>query len=295
MVLSPIDRLKWYFEHSGSGRIGSDFENPSALPPVHVIDLILLADEIELALKKFKKANPNLKTNLLQEHYVSTGLEEGSLGNASLFPPDPDRSSTTDQTGTNGGPTDFFDAQEEQSFVKYLSEIAKAGKEDNLRHRKEPASMVDAVATAAKTNLSVMKVDVDKSLLHARSSQIHLDNYEEFIGKKRKQRIQCLRDIQTHCCKCRGPHIARPPFNHGKDYRREPTHVQHQGHKCLFLEKKRAELRWVDETLGNYATNHERFEREIEKRGAETQNRKENMKEALANSLRLMELASGGS
>ena len=160
------------------------------------------------------------------------------------------------------------------------------------RDKSERESLVDIVATAARTDLSVMKLDVDKSLLHARSSQIHLGSYKEFIEKKKKQRTQCLRDVQTHCCICRGPHIAKPPFSHAKDYRREPTHAQYQGAKCLFLKKKRAELKWLDETLGNYSSNNDKFEREIEMRKSETLSRKENMKEALANSLRLMELAS---
>ncbi|KAL7543050.1 hypothetical protein ACHAXR_012742 [Thalassiosira sp. AJA248-18] len=300
---SPMDRLQHQLKKSGVD-IGIDFDIPSALPNVHVLDLIMLADEIQSTLEKFNKANRDLNRDMLQQHYISTGL-----ANTSQFASEP-RTHQNFQKKLDGsvpgnqfsigdmsvdidldiGTDNFFDIEEEQSFAKYLTEISTAGKESH--YDADQASLVDAVATSAQTNLSVMKLDVDKSLFDARSSEINLVNYKEFIEKKNKQRIQCLRDIETHCCKCQGPHVSKPPFNHGKDYRREPTHIQHQGSKCLFLKKKRAELKWLDETLGNYSKNNKRFEREIEKRKAETQSRKENMKEALANSLRLMELAS---
>ena len=188
----------------------------------------------------------------------------------------------------------FFDIEEERLFVKYLSETSTA-ENDSPSDKQDDAttdqvSLIDAIASSAKTNLSAMKLQVDKSLLDSRSSQIHLSNYREFIEKKKKQRIQCLRDMRMHCCKCRGPHIARPPFSHGKDYRREPTHTQHQGNGCLFLKRKMSELKWLEETLGKYSENSERFELEIEKCKADTECKKENMQEALANNLRLMEI-----
>ena len=154
------------------------------------------------------------------------------------------------------------------------------------------SSLVDALAVDAQSNISVMKSDVDQALSETGSAQTHLVNYKEFIEKKRKQRIQCLRDMQIHCCKCRGPHISKPPFSHGKDYRREPTHPQHQGTACLFLKKKRSELKWLDDTLGAYSRNKQRFELEIEQRKIEVQRRKGELTELLTHSLRLMEIVS---
>ena len=190
--------------------------------------------------------------------------------------------------------SDVLDAKDEKSFAEYMDVIATGEKHSHFSRQdnREHTSLVDAIAEDAKNNISVMKSDVDTALLDAQSSQAHLMSYRDFIEKKRRQRLQCLRDLKEHCCLCQGPHISKPPFSHGKDYRREPTHVQNQGDECLFLKKTRSELKWLDERLGNYCKNNERFELEIERRKAEAESRKENMKEALANSLRLMEIAS---
>lgn len=299
---SPMDMLKHHLIQVLSIDT-SNVEDPLSLPEVHILELIQLADEIESTVKEYDRANFTPKKKILQQHYISTGSEERPA-TASYFGPehtnaeqniaDDNMSKTSNLTGLDAWTNDeLFDVEEEQSFAKYLAEISNVGNGVSKDATGQGSSLVDTVASAAKSDLSTMKLDVDKSLLDARSSQIHLANYKEFIEKKKKQRIQCLRDIQSHCCTCRGPHVSKPPFcTAGKDYRREPTHPQHQGSKCIFLKKKRAELRWLDETIGNYSKNNKRFEKEIEKRQAETQNRKENMKEALANSLRLMELAS---
>mmetsp|Transcript_36331 Transcript_36331/g.78434 ORF Transcript_36331/g.78434 Transcript_36331/m.78434 type:complete len:491 (-) Transcript_36331:50-1522(-) len=303
IAASPIDRLKNHLKNSGKVDFCNDIDNPTSIPDIHIIELIVLADEIQHTLKKFNKSNPGLNVGLLQQCYISNGSEDSPSSAPHIrFQTELDDENADRQAGTgaicnhiglNVETNDFFDIEEGQSFAKYLAEISTA--ENDGQYAEKDAkhiSLVDAIATSAKTNLSIMKVDMRKSLIHAQSSQIHLVDYREFLEKKKKQRIQCLRDIQTHCCKCRGPHISKPPFNHGKAYRREPLHNQHQGEKCLFLKKKRAELKWLDETLGNYSKKNERFEREIEKRTAETLSRKENMKDALANSLRLMEMAS---
>lgn len=154
------------------------------------------------------------------------------------------------------------------------------------------SAVVNDIATDAKTNISAMLLDVDAALHDTKMTRCQLVKYKEFIEKKRKQRLQCLRDMQLHCCQCGGPHISKPPFRHGKDYRREPIHSQYQSEDCNFLNKKQTELNWMNTTLGNYDKNNELYEFEIEKCKAEAQSRKENMKEALANSLRLMEIAS---
>lgn len=281
---SPMERLKQLMQRSAI--LDSDFDNPSSLPEVHVLELILLSDEIQDMIDSYHRVNPELDRDLLEQHYISTGTEE-------LSP-------TLDQGAGSGALSqdidslteNYFDIAEEQSFAKYLAEVSKVehGSYPAIAEDTGQSSLVDVIAADAQANISVMKLDVDAALRDTHSSEVHLINYKDFIEKKRKQRIQCLRDIQIHCCTCRGPHVSKPPFSHGKDYRREPTHAQHQGNKCIFLKKKRAELKWLDETLGNYCKNNERFEREIEKRKAETRSRKENMKEALANSLRLMEI-----
>ena len=240
--------------------------------------------------------NPDL--TILQPNFVSNGLEDMSFN---LMPPEQhtpvDGLATTDvSTTTRLGmwTSDVLDAKDEKSFAEYMDVIATGEKHSHFSRQdnREHTSLVDAIAEDAKNNISVMKSDVDTALHDTQSSQAHLMSYRDFIEKKKKQRLQCLRDLREHCCLCEGPHISKPPFSHGKDYRREPTHIQHQGDECLFLKKTRSELKWLDETLGNYCKNNERFELEIDRRKAETQSRKENMKEALANSLRLMEIAS---
>ena len=184
-------------------------------------------------------------------------------------------------------------------FVQYANEITAittnhaSNSKSKSKHTKvdSPETLADVIAITAKQNLSSMKSTVDRSLEDISSSQLQLENYQDFIEKKKLQRIQCLRDIKLHCCKCRGPHVTKPPFCHAKNYRREPIHTLRQGANCKFLKKKRAELKWLDDTLGKYPTNHERFQQQIAKCETDTETYKEEMKEALANSLRLMEIA----
>lgn len=156
----------------------------------------------------------------------------------------------------------------------------------------ECKAVVKDIAADAKIAISVLKLDVVAALHDTQMTHMHLVKYKEFIEKKKKQRLQCIRDMQSHCCQCDGPHISKPPFRHGNDVQREPVHSQYQAAGCQFLQKKQAELNWLDTTLGNYNKNNEQHELEIEKCKAETQRRKEHLKEALANSLRLMEIAS---
>ena len=189
-------------------------------------------------------------------------------------------------------------------FAQYASEItaittsAAIATADHRRKKKPnddehlpPESLADVIAITAKQNLSSMKSTVDKTLQDVSYSQLHLQNYQEFIEKKRLQRIQCVRDIKSHCCKCQGPHVSKPPFSHAKNFRRDPIHSLRQGVNCKFLKRKRAELKWLDDTLGKYPMNSKRFEQQIAKCETEAEERKEQMKAALANSLRLMEIA----
>ena len=155
----------------------------------------------------------------------------------------------------------------------------------------QPESLADVIAITAKQNLSSMKSTVDKSLQDMASTQLNLRNYNAFIEKKTLQRIQCVRDIKLHCCKCQGPHISKPPFSHAKNHRRDPIHKLRQGANCKFLKRKRAELRWLDDTLGKYPMNQERFQQQISRYETDAEKQKEEMKDALANSLRLMEIA----
>jgi hypothetical protein len=197
-------------------------------------------------------------------------------------------------------------------FAKYANEItaittsaaadaAAAVATTDRRRRKSnkivdehrpPESIADAIAFTAKQNLTSMKSNVDKTLQEVTSVQRQLSNYQQFIEKKRLQRIQCVRDIKSHCCKCQGPHIAKPPFCcNSKNHRRDPIHTLRQGANCKFLKRKRAELKWLDETLYKYPMNEKRFEQQIATFETESLRQKEEMKEALANSLRLMEIA----
>ena len=57
------------------------------------------------------------------------------------------------------------------------------------------------------------------------------------------------------------------------------------------MKRKRAELRWLDDTLGKYPMNQERFQQQISRYETDAEKQKEEMKDALANSLRLMEIA----
>lgn len=186
-------------------------------------------------------------------------------------------------------------------FAQYANEITavtttatnasnrKGGKKDEVIQ--PPESLADVIAITAKQNLSSMKLTVDKSLHDVASSQMDLQKYNDFIEKKRLQRIQCVRDIKLHCCKCKGPHISKPPFSHAKNYRRDPIHKLHQGANCKFLKRKKAELKWLDDTLGKYPMTQERFQKQIARNESDVEKQKEEMKEALANSLRLMEIA----
>ena len=194
-------------------------------------------------------------------------------------------------------------SQNSSLFAQYANEITAITTTTTLasdRGRKKhiddevdhpPESLADVIAITAKQNLSSMKSTVDKSLQDMASSQLNLRNYKDFIEKKRMQRIQCVRDIKLHCCKCQGPHVCKPPFSHAKNYRRDPIHKLRQGSNCKFLKRKRAELKWLDDTLGKYPTNQERFQQQIAKCETDAEKQKEEMKEALANSLRLMEIA----
>jgi len=188
-------------------------------------------------------------------------------------------------------------------FAQYANEITavtttathasdrKRGKRVDDEVDQPPDSLADVIAITAKQNLSSMKSTVDKSLHDVASSQLSLQNYNDFIEKKKLQRIQCVRDIKSHCCKCQGPHISKPPFSHAKNHRRDPIHELRQGANCKFLKRKRAELKWLDDTLGKYPTTQERFKQQIARCETDVEKQKEEMKEALANSLRLMEIA----
>jgi len=290
---SPFDRLKDYLIDSGvisdgSGFLtqtgidntGIDVNKPSTLPEVHVLELILLADEVENSIEKYNRQNPTLDKDILEQQYITSGIEGG----------------VSDSSRTIHNELDFFDEDEGKEFAKYLAEVSSGERDDSSSTTKHDedvnqfeSSLVNALA--AESNISTLKANVDKANHDIQSSQIHLINYKEFIEKKRKQRIQCLRDMKLHCCKCRGPHISKPPFSHSKDYRKDPVHPQHQGSNCLFLKKKRAELKWLDETIGNYDKNVCRFEQDIERHKAEAKSRQERMAEALTYSLRLMEIA----
>lgn len=179
---------------------------------------------------------------------------------------------------------------DQKSFAKYLEDVTT--KENKVLSTNFQTSLVDAIVADAKANIEKMKTDVDAALLNANSSQEQLMNYEFSIEKKRKQRIQTLRDLKEHCCTCDGPHLSKPPFSHGKDNRHEPNHTQDQTDNCLFMRKLRADLKSIDETLANYGKNRERHILEIERRKADTQSKKEFMKDSLSNSLRLLEISS---
>ena len=197
--------------------------------------------------------------------------------------------------------TDVVHANETNStdVVHNLGSSDLPDAKDSQRHHvsaeqveSSQSALLNDIATDAKTNISAMILDVGAALHDTQMSRLQHFKYKEFIVKKRKQRLQCLRDMQLHCCQCDGPHISKPPFRHGKDFRRDPIHVQYQADDCLFLKKKQIELSWLDTTLGNYDKNNEQHKLEIEKCKAESQSRKETMKEALKNSLRLMEITS---
>ncbi len=179
------------------------------------------------------------------------------------------------------GSSDLSDAKDSQRVHVFAEQVESS-----------QSALLNEIATDAKTNIAAMILDVGAALHTTQVTHHHLFKYKEFIEKKRKQRLQCLRDMQLHCCQCDGPHISKPPFRHGKDFQRDLIHSQYQADNCLFLKKKQTELSWLDTTLGDFDKNNEQYELEIEKCQAESHKRKKIMKEALANSLRLMEITS---
>jgi hypothetical protein len=253
-----------------------------SIEQVSLLDLIVLAGSVQQSLN----ANAYLvDEHLTEKHYISTGIDADPLF-ASLYSP-PQKQQDVPASKDDS----LFEGKENLSQLQ-LEDLAAIQDIDLSTGRNpNPMSLVDSIAHAAKSNLQKMKHEVHKSLIDERGSHIHLANYKEFIAKKKRQRIQCQRDLREHCCTCRGPHISKPPFSHGKDYRREPTHEHCQNEKCSFIKKKKRELDWLEETIGKYNTNEERFEREILKCEDETEKRKTCLKDALANSLRLMEMA----
>jgi hypothetical protein len=242
--------------------------------------------------------NLDLARDFAQQHFVSTGTDDASSNLMSHDQHAPiDGLATIDvpiTTDLEILPSDVVDAKDEASFAEYMKVVALGEKDGHFFRQAdgEQISLVDVIAADANANISVMKLDVDMALFDTQSSQAHLMSYREFIDKTRKQRLQCLRDLREHCCICKGPHIPKPPFGYGKDYHREPAHSQQQESECLFLKKSWSELKSLDKTLDNYCKNNKRLELEIDRRQAEIRSRKETMKEALANSLRLMEIAS---
>jgi hypothetical protein len=262
-----------------------------------LVDLTGLSDSIQ---QVPKERTCIVGKGLIQDHYISTGINDDPLfSSMNDYDIALSYSAALDQgNGNTSSDTDdsydrltFYEDKEKQS-QPYLQELLAIQTSDSTRNKDStnPVSLVESIATTAKDNLSVMKLDVDKSLGDVRSSEMHLLNYNDFIEKKKMQLVQCLRDLQEHCCTCKGPHITKPPFSQGKEYRREPTHTKTQKNKCDFLRRKRRELKWLDETLAKYDNNQERFKRELADRQDEIRRKKVIMKDALANSLRLMDM-----
>ena len=184
---------------------------------------------------------------LTEKHYISTGIDEDPLFSSSLYSPTPHDKIAAAAMDSR---VDFLDALdsndefEKENVTEFELNDMTTKLENTLGHTDgNNTSLLDSIASTAKSNLHTMKHQVHKSLQDVRGSQVHLTNYNEFIAKKKRQRIQCLRDLKEHCCTCRGPHIAKPPFSHGKDYRREPTHEHCQNETCSFLRKKKSELK----------------------------------------------------
>ncbi|KAL7485643.1 hypothetical protein ACHAW6_011241 [Cyclotella cf. meneghiniana] len=262
-----------------------------------LVDLAGLSDSIQ---QVRKERTCIFDKGLIQDN-VSSGINDDPLFSsmreddialsycAALDEGDRNTSSDTD---------DIFDLpvlnegemKQSQQFFRELLAI-QTSDPTRSKNSTNPVSLVESIATAAKDNLAVMKLDVDKSLRDVRNSEIHLLNYNDFVEKKQMQLVQCLRDLQEHCCTCKGPHIAKPPFSHGKKkYRTEHIHTKTQTHKCDFLRRKRREQKWLDDTLAKYDKNQERFKREIADREDEIRLKKVIMKDALATSLRLMDM-----
>jgi hypothetical protein len=285
------DLLKQHFNHPETLAAVEDHDAYSK-HSVHIFELIALADAIKTALLEIDKSSSKVEMNLIHQHYISTGLEDDPLLSSNR-PVTIDKLSHGNLHDTVMDDIDIFlDTEKENQLDQYMQELTAVCNGSELLKREEnhSSSLVDVIASNAKKKLSVMKLDVDKSLRDIRSSQMHLVNYNDFIEKKKRQRIQCLRDIKEHCCHCKGPHISKPPFSHGKDYRREPFHEYCQRDKCKFLQRKRRELEWLDNALNKHSNNQERFEREIQQCEAANEKRKEEMKDSLSDSLRLMEM-----
>lgn len=283
--------------------------DPSILPQVKTLDLEKLADVVQKLRNVTKRVQPQVRSNLRDQKYIMTGLEDDPLWGIYSGKDDYNNnnmgSEHSNMVGNkrNSMDVDFdndldilFD-NNEHIMSDYLRELnnfkANAYKEGQTHFNDdEPNSLVDSITMTASNTLTAIQQDAAQSNLHIRSSQLHLTNYDEYIEKKTKQRVQCIRDITIHCCTCRGPHISKPPFTHVKgDYRREPTHVHRQGEKCLFLKKKRNELRWLGDVLSKYGNNRERFEKEIQNRQIDAEIRKEELRGTLANTLMLMDMA----
>ena len=247
-----------------------------------LLDLMILADVVKLKVNRKVDA---VGKRLVEQHYISTGIDEDPLFSSMYNGP------SYEQKRSDAASPDL-------SFVNALDDVSNIDKEDvshSLRDKyaaiPDTTILLDSIASTAKFNLREMKQEVNDSLVNERGSHIQLGNYKNFIQKKKRHRIQCLRDLEEHCCTCRGPHIAKPPFTHGENYRQEPTHKHYQYKKCSFITKKRKELVWLEKTIDKYGSNQERFEMRILKCQDETERRKNCLKETLANNLRLMELA----
>ena len=267
------------------------FPNDDQVP---ILDLMVLAGFVQ---DTVNDKTVYVNQHLTEKHYTLTGIDEDPLF-SSLYSPNLQRT----QNSAAHFNTDFLnvlndgmiDADTEHIDNHVLFDELAAIESNRIHAKRDLSSapsFVNSLVHTAKSNLHKMKHDVQKSLIDTRGSQIHLSNYKEFIEKKKKQRIQCLRDLKEHCCTCRGPHVAKPPFSHGKDYRREPTHEHIQNEKCSFLRKKKRELKWLEETIAKYDCNAERFKSDILKCEDETERRKVCLKDTLANSLRLMDMA----
>lgn len=256
-----------------------DASPPGPIPDINVCELISLANEIKQSINLFQHSNT--------DHSILDVIQPPNL---------PTQLASDDVLTCNNNVIDIWasdnvlEDDDQKSFAKYLEDVTT--KENEVLSTSFQISLVDAIVADAKANIEKMKADVDAALLNAQSSQEQLMNYECSIEKKRKQRIQTLRDLKEHCCTCDGPHISKPPFSHGKDYRHEPNHSQDQSDDCLFTRKLRADLKSIDETLANYGKNHELYLLDIGRRKADAQSKKECMNDALSNSLRLMEIAS---
>lgn len=261
--------------------ICSEGFDPGPIPDIDDSELILLANEIKQSINLLQHSNADQRNlGVLQpsSEILPTKLASNDI-------------STCENDDIDIWARDnVLDADDQKSFAKYLEDVTT--RETETLSNNFQTSLVDAIVADAKANIEKMKADVDAALLDAQSSQEQLMSYEDSIEKKRKQRIQTLRDLKEHCCTCDGPHISKPPFSHGKDYRHEPNHTQQQSDDCLHMRKLRADLKSIDETLANYGKNHERYLLRIERRKADAQSKKEFMKDALSNSLRLMEIAS---